>query len=185
MPRTPAPWQQASLLKLGLATGQSWVRRLRSFPGLAHRMEPVASYRGVAFVNDSKATNADAAARALGSYRSASIGSPVGTRKAMGSIHLTLSFRKSSKLTLSERRRTGSPPRWRAMCLMRGRRRLSARSTRAARDALADGLEGACVLLVPGLRVLGPVHVLRSARRCVQACGSFTFHRGAAARSRE
>ncbi len=39
-----------------------------SFPGLAHRQELVASIDGVRFVNDSKATNADAAARALGCY---------------------------------------------------------------------------------------------------------------------
>jgi UDP-N-acetylmuramoylalanine--D-glutamate ligase len=41
----------------------------RSFPGLPHRQEPVATIDGIAFVNDSKATNAEAAARALASYR--------------------------------------------------------------------------------------------------------------------
>jgi UDP-N-acetylmuramoylalanine--D-glutamate ligase len=35
---------------------------------LAHRQEIVAEARGVVFVNDSKATNADSAARALASY---------------------------------------------------------------------------------------------------------------------
>ena len=38
---------------------------LRSFPGLAHRMEQIAAQDGVIFVNDSKATNADAAEKAL------------------------------------------------------------------------------------------------------------------------
>ncbi len=38
---------------------------LRSFPGLAHRMEQIAAKDGVIFVNDSKATNADAAEKAL------------------------------------------------------------------------------------------------------------------------
>lgn len=38
---------------------------LRSFPGLAHRHESVATIDGVRFINDSKATNADAAAQAL------------------------------------------------------------------------------------------------------------------------
>ena len=38
------------------------------FPGLAHRMELVGSTRGVTFVNDSKATNADAAEKALLAY---------------------------------------------------------------------------------------------------------------------
>jgi UDP-N-acetylmuramoylalanine--D-glutamate ligase len=40
----------------------------RSFPGLAHRMEEVARLGNVIFVNDSKATNADAAEKALLSF---------------------------------------------------------------------------------------------------------------------
>jgi UDP-N-acetylmuramoylalanine--D-glutamate ligase len=41
---------------------------LKTFPGLAHRMEEVGRKGAVLFVNDSKATNADAAARALASF---------------------------------------------------------------------------------------------------------------------
>lgn len=41
---------------------------LRSFPGLPHRLEQVAEIAGVRFVNDSKATNADAAEKALLAY---------------------------------------------------------------------------------------------------------------------
>jgi len=41
---------------------------LRSFPGLAHRQQIVAVIDGVPYVNDSKATNADAAAKALACY---------------------------------------------------------------------------------------------------------------------
>ncbi|SCB08791.1 UDP-N-acetylmuramoyl-L-alanine--D-glutamate ligase [Rhizobium hainanense] len=41
---------------------------LKSFPGLKHRMQPVGKRGRVVFVNDSKATNADAAAPALSSY---------------------------------------------------------------------------------------------------------------------
>ncbi|MBX9711070.1 MAG: UDP-N-acetylmuramoyl-L-alanine--D-glutamate ligase [Xanthobacteraceae bacterium] len=41
---------------------------LRSFPGLAHRMEQIGRQDHVLFVNDSKGTNADAAARALSSF---------------------------------------------------------------------------------------------------------------------
>jgi UDP-N-acetylmuramoylalanine--D-glutamate ligase len=41
---------------------------LPSFQGLAHRLEPVAAIGGVQFVNDSKATNPEAAARALASF---------------------------------------------------------------------------------------------------------------------
>jgi len=41
---------------------------LRSFPGLAHRMETIARKGRILFVNDSKATNADSAARALACF---------------------------------------------------------------------------------------------------------------------
>lgn len=44
------------------------VQGLMTFPGLAHRMEEVARLRKVRFINDSKATNADAARQALSSY---------------------------------------------------------------------------------------------------------------------
>ncbi len=43
-------------------------RGIATFPGLPHRQQRVGSVGGVDFVNDSKATNADAAARALGCY---------------------------------------------------------------------------------------------------------------------
>jgi UDP-N-acetylmuramoylalanine--D-glutamate ligase len=41
---------------------------LSTFPGLAHRMEPIGRKGRVLFVNDSKATNADSAARALACF---------------------------------------------------------------------------------------------------------------------
>lgn len=41
---------------------------MASYPGLPHRMEPVATKAGVRYVNDSKATNAEAAAPALASF---------------------------------------------------------------------------------------------------------------------
>jgi UDP-N-acetylmuramoylalanine--D-glutamate ligase len=50
--------------------GKQAVRGLLSFPGLAHRMETVGQIGKVRFVNDSKATNADAARQALASYPS-------------------------------------------------------------------------------------------------------------------
>ena len=57
----------AAALALGL-DGAAIQRGLASFPGLAHRMEQVGRKHHVLFVNDSKATNADAAARALASF---------------------------------------------------------------------------------------------------------------------
>ena len=41
---------------------------MRSFPGLSHRQELAAEIDGVLYVNDSKATNSEAAAKALSSY---------------------------------------------------------------------------------------------------------------------
>ncbi len=46
------------------------VEAILDFPGLAHRQERIATIAGVTYVNNSKATNPDAAARALASYRS-------------------------------------------------------------------------------------------------------------------
>ncbi|HEX3984670.1 MAG TPA: UDP-N-acetylmuramoyl-L-alanine--D-glutamate ligase [Acidisoma sp.] len=43
-------------------------RGIRTYPGLPHRQARVGERAGILFINDSKATNADAAARALGCY---------------------------------------------------------------------------------------------------------------------
>lgn len=43
-------------------------RGIATFPGLPHRQQRVGAWRGVAFINDSKATNADAAERAMLCY---------------------------------------------------------------------------------------------------------------------
>ena len=65
-------WQNAACAyamtrALGL-TREEIADGLRSFPGLAHRMEEVGRLGGVLFINDSKATNADAAGKALASF---------------------------------------------------------------------------------------------------------------------
>jgi UDP-N-acetylmuramoylalanine--D-glutamate ligase len=57
----------AACLRVGLDLGEIQAG-LESFPGLAHRMEQVGRKGNVLFVNDSKATNADAAAPALSSF---------------------------------------------------------------------------------------------------------------------
>lgn len=57
----------AACLAVGL--GETEIRAgLASFPGLKHRMQPVGRKGDALFVNDSKATNADAAAPALSSF---------------------------------------------------------------------------------------------------------------------
>ncbi len=57
----------AAALALGL-TRDEIAAGFASFPGLSHRMEQVGELDGVLFINDSKATNADAAARGLSSF---------------------------------------------------------------------------------------------------------------------
>jgi len=57
----------AACLDVGL-TASEIAAALRDFPGLAHRMQPIARRGRVLFVNDSKATNADATAPALASF---------------------------------------------------------------------------------------------------------------------
>ena len=62
-------WQNAALAYTAVKSIVRDVRALavaiQRFPGLAHRIEDVGASGKVRFVNDSKATNADAAARAL------------------------------------------------------------------------------------------------------------------------
>src|SRR5262249_1750303 len=58
-------------LAAGRSLGLPWDKLaagLRTFPGLAHRMEEVRRTGRVLYINDSKATNADAAERALLSF---------------------------------------------------------------------------------------------------------------------
>ncbi|EKN00087.1 MULTISPECIES: UDP-N-acetylmuramoyl-L-alanine--D-glutamate ligase [unclassified Acidocella] len=59
----------AAALAMGLGVPQAAIAEgIISFPGLPHRAQLVAERDGVRFINDSKATNADATARAMGVY---------------------------------------------------------------------------------------------------------------------
>lgn len=65
-------WQNAAAAYaaakgIGIAADEA-AEHLMTFPGLAHRMETVATIGRVRFVNDSKATNTDAARQAMSSY---------------------------------------------------------------------------------------------------------------------
>ena len=65
-------WQNAAaayaLARSQGLTPAAIAQGLKSFAGLSHRMEQVARRGKVLFVNDSKATNADAAGKALASF---------------------------------------------------------------------------------------------------------------------
>ena len=65
-------WQNAAaayaaVRALGVSVSDA-IEGLVSFPGLAHRMETIGTLGDVRFVNDSKATNVDAARQAMSSY---------------------------------------------------------------------------------------------------------------------
>ena len=73
-PRLPGRhnWQNAAAAfaatrRVGV-TSEAAAAGIASFPGLVHRQELIATIDGVRYVNDSKATNADAAAKALACY---------------------------------------------------------------------------------------------------------------------
>lgn len=57
----------AAMRALGVSLADA-VAGIRTFPGLAHRQERVGEFRNVLYVNDSKATNADATEKALVAY---------------------------------------------------------------------------------------------------------------------
>ncbi len=75
-PALPGPhnWQNAAA---AYAVGHAFeigdrtiAKALLTYPGLAHRQERIAVIDGITYINDSKATNADAAAKALACYES-------------------------------------------------------------------------------------------------------------------
>src|SRR4051812_38791317 len=65
-------WQNAALaygaVRPFISDTKAIAAAIASFPGLAHRMEDVGHVGKTAFINDSKATNAEATARALAVY---------------------------------------------------------------------------------------------------------------------
>ncbi len=62
-------WAALNVVReLGI-NGRTAKSKLRTYPGLPHRMERIATVNGVLFVNDSKATNPEAAAPALAAFK--------------------------------------------------------------------------------------------------------------------
>lgn len=145
-------WQNACMAygaaqALGL-TASEIESGMKSFPGLAHRMQEIGRLGDVAFVNDSKATNADAAAKALASFDTI-YWIAGGIAKAGGITSLREFFPRIVKAYLigqaaEEFAKTlaGSTPI--EMCGTLDRAVVA-----AARDASSDKRKGAVVLLSP------------------------------------
>ena len=137
----------ACALAMGLS-GDTLQNGLRSFPGLAHRMEQVGRRGNVLFVNDSKGTNADAAAHALSSF-SDIFWIAGGKPKAGGILSLAEYFpriRKAYLIGEAAKEFSGSLGERVAHEMSET---LDVAVTSAARDAEASGLANAVVLLSP------------------------------------
>lgn len=75
----------AALRSIGLES-ETILQGISSFPGLAHRQQVVVTHHNITFVNDSKATNAEATAKALLCYQGSSIYWLLGGRPKEGGI---------------------------------------------------------------------------------------------------
>ena len=121
---------------------------LRSFPGLAHRMEQIGRLRNVLFVNDSKGTNADAAAHALSSFGDI-FWIAGGRAKAGGITSLAEFFPRIRKAYLIGEAATEFAETLGTHVPHEMSQTLEVAVTSAARDAQASGLAEAVVLLSP------------------------------------
>ena len=134
-------------LALGVAS-DVLQKGLRSFPGLAHRMEQVGRRNNVLFVNDSKGTNADAAAHALSSFADI-FWIAGGKPKAGGITGLTEFFPRIRKAYLIGEAADEFAGTLGATVAHEMSRTLDVAVEHAARDAEASGLKEAVVLLSP------------------------------------
>jgi UDP-N-acetylmuramoylalanine--D-glutamate ligase len=137
----------ATVRALGVA-GRAAADAITTFPGLPHRQERVATINGVTYVNDSKATNAEAAVQALGCYER--VRWIIGGRAKAGGLSAAKSqFHRVAKAYLigeaSEsfgRELDGELPN--ESC-----GDLAGAIAAATRDALAEGGSGQVILLSP------------------------------------
>jgi UDP-N-acetylmuramoylalanine--D-glutamate ligase len=137
----------AAALALGVS-GDVLQKGLRSFPGLAHRMEQVGRHDHVLFVNDSKGTNADAAAHALSSFADI-FWIAGGKPKAGGITGLTEFFPRIRKAYLIGEAAEEFAGTLGNQVPHEISQTLDVAVEHAARDAQASGLREAVVLLSP------------------------------------
>jgi UDP-N-acetylmuramoylalanine--D-glutamate ligase len=121
---------------------------LKGFPGLAHRMEQVGRKGKVLFVNDSKATNADSAAKALASFQDI-FWIAGGKPKTSGIESLDEFFPRIRKAYLIGEAANEFAKTLDGRVPYEINRILSAAVEAAARDAQAAGLKEPVVLLSP------------------------------------
>ena len=157
----------------------AWPRRCAAFTGLEHVMEPVGEVRGVRFVNDSKATNVDAAGRSIESFDGvvAIVGGKVQGRPVRGSGR---SARRARAGRGGHRRgpANGARGAGRHRAGGGGRRRWPTRSQRAYALAAARRRRAAGA----GVLQLRHVHRLRRSRAGVQGRGEATRGSGLGSR---
>ena len=137
----------AACMALGLGR-EVIAEGITTFPGLAHRQERVAVSGNVTYVNDSKATNADAAARALACY------DPIywiaGGRAKQGGVEpLAPWFNRVKRAYLIGESAGAFVRQIGDACPTVLCRTLDSAVRQAHADAQADGLRGATVLLSP------------------------------------
>ena len=160
----------AACLALGLDL-PAIQKGLASFPGLAHRMQQVGAKGKVLFVNDSKATNADSAAKALASFTDI-FWIAGGKPKTGGITSLAEFFPRIAKAYLigeaaGEFAKTldGKVPLRNQRDAVGGGRRRRARCG-------GLGRQGAGGAAVAGLRLVRPVPEFRGAREGVRRSGA-------------
>jgi UDP-N-acetylmuramoylalanine--D-glutamate ligase len=139
----------ASAAALALGVSREILQQdLRSFPGLAHRMEQVGRKAHVLFVNDSKGTNADATEKALSSFTNI-FWIAGGRPKSGGIASLDAFFPRIRKAYLIGEAAQEFAATLEGKAAYEISATLEAAVPAAARDAEASGLADAVVLLSP------------------------------------
>ena len=153
-PRIPGPHNRENAVAATVAARAAGIeddaiaKALTTFAGVAHRIELVRELRGVRYVNDSKATNAAAARRALASFpESAPARDPRGPREG-GALRRARRRLQARRPRLSRRPGSGGD---RARADPRGRlvRALRRRRARRSQPPPSVAQPGDVVLLSP------------------------------------